>query len=197
MTEVAMSQLDMSLLAFEDHMDFDSGLGPKATKLWKDTDYSIVVDFGECAMPGCLRETCCHYCMCGRDEHNLGKMKGQENLIRQVCERAAEEVTTHKHRANMWCFLAYSFAFVSLVLYLSLVFLWRDSQGLLLTILTGVCLLNAGFMSGARAYRAHAGLCAQESLANYLHGQKFQLLDYGIQPRPGYLADYIQFKFLG
>lgn len=195
--------LDMSLLAFEDHLDFDSGLGPSNSCLscncCGESAYSLVVPFGSCRMSTCWgrAQYCCHYCLCEKETESLVVSESRGKLVRRVCERAAEEVKDVIHSTRDITWWAYALVALSVSVFLGMVLLWKEERELLLWTLVGIVICDLGLILASRMYRQRAGLRAQECLANFLHGQKFELLESGVQPRAGYLAEFIVFKYLG
>jgi hypothetical protein len=118
-------------------------------------------------------------------------------LVRRVCERAAEEVKDEIHSTRNITWWTYALVVLSVSVFLGMVLLWKEERELLLWTLVGIVICDLALILASRMYRQRAGLRAQECLANFLHGQKFELLESGVQPRAGYLAEFIVFKYLG
>lgn len=203
MNKDADSSLDMSLLAFEDHLDFDSGLGPSSSCLRSNcceaSVFSLIVPFGQCQVTsyGWRQTQCCHYCLCEDQKNCLVLSENCGKIVRRVCELAAREVEGEIHAARGWTWWTYVFVALSACVVMTMLVLWKQETELLLWTLIAVIVLDVVLVVLARTYRQKAGYRAQELLANFLHCQKFELLDNGVQPRAGYLADYIVFKYLG
>ena len=197
------SSMDMSLLAFEDHLDFDSGLGPSSSCLrsncCEDSAFVLMVPFGPCGLGSWWgrAQRCCHYCLCAEETESLVVAETRGKLVRRVCERAAKEVEGEIHSSRRWTWWTYVLVVVTVCVFLGMVLLWKEERELLPWALLTVVVLDVALMLASRTHRQKAGLRAQETLANFLHGQKFELLDCGVQPRAGYLAEYIVFKYLG
>lgn len=195
--------MDMSLLAFEDHLDFDSGLGPSNSCLrcncCEASAFVLMVPFGPCHLGTCWNRTqrCCHYCLCEKETESLVASETCGKLVRRVCERAAGEVEAEIHSARQWTWWTYVLVVVTVSAFLGMVFLWKEERELLLCALLATVALDLALIIASRTYKQKAGLRAQERLANFLHGQKFELLECGVQPRAGYLAEFIVFKYLG